>query len=122
VAGEQGLHVVFGPNETGKSSALRALKALLYGIPSNTPDNFQHDNVRLRISGRLRHSDGTDITFIRRKGNKHTLLGLDEKPLPDSALDKFLGGVGGDLFSTMFGIDHATPVQGGQEILQGEAR
>jgi hypothetical protein len=39
--------------------------------------------------------------------------------MADSALDKFLGGVGGDLFSTMFGIDHATLVQGGQEILQG---
>ena len=42
-AGEQGLHVVFGPNEAGKSSALRALKALLYGIPNITPDRFQHD-------------------------------------------------------------------------------
>jgi uncharacterized protein YhaN len=32
-AGSAGLHVVFGPNEAGKSSALRALRALLYGIP-----------------------------------------------------------------------------------------
>jgi uncharacterized protein YhaN len=117
-AGEQGLHVVFGPNEAGKSSALRTLKALLYGIPNNTPDNFQHDNAKLRIGGRLRHSDGAELAFIRRKGYKNTLLDLGGKPIADSALDKFLGGVGEDLFSTMFGIDHPTLVQGGKEILQ----
>ena len=30
--GETGLHIVYGPNEAGKSSALRGLKALLYCI------------------------------------------------------------------------------------------
>ena len=28
-AGSEGLHVIYGPNEAGKSSALRALRALL---------------------------------------------------------------------------------------------
>jgi uncharacterized protein YhaN len=28
-----GLYIIFGPNEAGKSSSLRALKALLYGFP-----------------------------------------------------------------------------------------
>jgi uncharacterized protein YhaN len=118
-AGEQGLHVVFGPNEAGKSSALRGLKALLYGIPRDTADNFLHDNPRLRIGGCLRHSDGIELHVIRRKGYKNTLLTLDDQPLPESALEKFLGGVGGELFATMFGIDHATLVRGGQEILRG---
>ncbi len=118
-AGEQGLHVLFGPNEAGKTSALRALKALLYGIPHLTADNFQHDNTALRIGGRLRHSDGAELTVIRRKGYRNTLLGLDGKPIADAALDKFLSGIREDLFSTMFGIDHAALVQGGHEILQG---
>ena len=34
--GKTGLHIVYGPNEAGKSSALRALKYLLYGIPERT--------------------------------------------------------------------------------------
>jgi uncharacterized protein YhaN len=118
-AGAQGLHVLFGPNEAGKSSALRALKALLYGIPHITSDNFQHDNQKLRLGGRLCHSDGTKLSFIRRKGQKNTLLGPDECPLPDASLSAFLSGVSAELFSTMFGIDHAALRRGGEEILQG---
>ena len=30
-----GLHIVYGPNEAGKSSSLSVLKALLFGIPEN---------------------------------------------------------------------------------------
>ena len=118
-AGAQRLHVVFGPNEAGKSSALRGLQALLYGIPHDTADNFLHDNPRLRIGGGIRHSDSSELRFVRRKGYKNTLLTPDNQPLPDSALGTFLGGVGRELFATMFGIDHATLVRGGQEILRG---
>ena len=35
-AGSEGFHLIYGPNEAGKSSALRALRNLLYGIPGNT--------------------------------------------------------------------------------------
>ena len=28
-----GLHMIYGPNEAGKSTALRAVKGVLYGIP-----------------------------------------------------------------------------------------
>jgi uncharacterized protein YhaN len=118
-AGDHGLHVLFGPNEAGKSSALRALKALMYGIPHITSDNFQHDNQKLRLGGRLCHSDGTELSFIRRKGQKNTLLGRDERPLPDAALSAFFAGVSAELFSSMFGIDHAALRRGGEEILQG---
>jgi uncharacterized protein YhaN len=118
-AGAQGLHVLFGPNEAGKSSALRALKALLYGIPHITSDSFQHDNQKLRIGGRLCHSDGTELRLIRRKGQKNTLLGFDERPLPDAALSQLLAGVSQELFSSMFGIDHFALRRGGEEILQG---
>jgi uncharacterized protein YhaN len=118
-AGDHGLHVLFGPNEAGKSSALRALRALLYGIPNQTPDNFLHENPRLRLGGCLRHSDGTELRLIRRKGLKNTLLDLDGRPLPEAVLGKFLAGVGQELFSTMFGLDHPALRRGGEEILQG---
>ena len=44
-----GLHIIYGPNEAGKSSSLRALKALLYGFPERTSDNFQHPNDQLLV-------------------------------------------------------------------------
>ena len=46
---EGDFHILYGRNEAGKSSALRALKALLFGIPHQTTDNFLHENAKLRV-------------------------------------------------------------------------
>ncbi|HEX7182961.1 MAG TPA: AAA family ATPase [Thermoanaerobaculia bacterium] len=118
--GEHGLHLVFGPNEAGKSSALRALKALLYGFPDRTGDDFLHPYDQLRIGGRLRLGDGSELEFLRRKGRKKgTLLSVtDESLLDEGLLDRCLQGVEEKLFSSLFGIDHDALVQGGQELLE----
>ena len=115
---EAGLHIVYGPNEAGKSSALRGLKALLYGIETRTLDNFKHDNRNLRIGGHIRDAAGNELLFSRRKGNKNTLLTQDGEPLGEQALLPFLQGVTPEIFETLFGIDHHALVQGGQEILE----
>ena len=117
--GSHGLHVIFGPNEAGKSSALRALHALLYGIPGQTDDAFLHPYGELRIGARLRLSSGGEIEFSRRKGNKGTLLGPGDKRLDAHALDRFLGGVEPEQFRMFWGIDHARLVEGGRQILEG---
>lgn len=118
-SGNQGLHVIFGPNEAGKSSALRALHALLYGIPGQTEDAFLHPYGDLRIGARLRLSSGDEIEFARRKANKGSLLGPGDTRLDDHALDRFLGGVGPEQFRMFWGIDYARLVEGGREILEG---
>jgi len=118
-AGDHGLHVVFGRNEAGKSSALRALHALLYGIPGQTDDAFLHPYDRLRVAGRLRRSDGSELAVLRRKGTKGTLLAPDETRLDDEALDPFLGTVSAEEFRMFWGVDHARLVQGGRDILAG---
>ena len=43
------LHIIYGANEAGKSSALRGLRSLLYGIEVQTTDNFIHKNKRRMI-------------------------------------------------------------------------
>ena len=113
-----GLHIVYGPNEAGKSSSLRALKALLFGIPSRTPDNFLHENKALRIAGILRSHNGEELGLVRRKGNKNTLLSSTGEQLDDAVLAPFLQGVSAEVFEMLFGIDHVTLVEGGQEILE----
>jgi len=110
-------HVLYGRNEAGKSSALRALKSLFYGIPHHSTDNFLHENAKLRIGGRIYNSDGSDISFLRRKGNKNTLLDFNEKTLDEAVLNKFLQGVDEELFAALFGIDHDALTRGGQNIL-----
>ena len=118
-AGSHGLHVIFGPNEAGKSCALRALHALLYGIPAQTNDAFLHPYGELRVGARLRLSSGDEIEFSRRKANRGSLLGPGDARLDDRALDRFLDGVGPDQFRTFWGIDYARLVEGGREILKG---
>ena len=56
-------HLVYGPNEAGKSSLLRAIRDLLYGIHAQTPDSFLHDYKVLRIAGTIVVSDGWRLSF-----------------------------------------------------------
>ena len=115
---ERGLHVVYGPNEAGKSASLRGLKALLYGFEERTQDNFLHANDKLRIHGCLQATDGHELMLVRRKGRKNTLLTPDGEVLDEQVLAPFLQGVTLELFETLFGIDHQALVKGGQEILE----
>lgn len=118
--GQEGLHIVYGPNEAGKSSALRALRQLLYGIDERPMDGFLHPYPKLRIGGVLRRSDGAVLEFLRRKGRINTLRAPDDVTvIDDLQLSGFLGGADADLFNKMFGIDHEGLDKGGQEILQG---
>lgn len=118
--GQHGLHVVYGLNEAGKSSSLRAIADLLYGIPGRTPDNFVHPYPKLRIGAELQHSDGSILEIVRRKANKNSLFDADDsKPLEDALLDRFLADVDRDLFHMMFGIDHERLRHGGEEIVKG---
>ncbi len=114
-----GLHIIYGPNEAGKSASLRALTALFFGIPERTPDNFLHDNPNLRIAARIIHSDGDELYFVRRKGRKDTLLDRTGRPIPESALNKYLNGAEEAFFSTMFGLNHEVLIKGGEQILCG---
>jgi len=115
-----GFHLVYGPNEAGKSTALNALRHLLFGIPERTSAGFLHPRPRLRIGGKLMKSDGAQIEFVRRKGRSKTLRDADDRtPLDDAALLPFLGGLDPNTFEQMFAIGHAELVRGGEEIVAG---
>ena len=112
-----GLHLIFGPNEAGKSTSLRALKALLYGFPQQTPDNFLHNYDQLLVAGCLRSSDGQELSFQRRKKRVGDVLDAVGNPLDAAALAPFLHGLEATIFSSLYGIDHEALVRGGEEIL-----
>ena len=112
-------HLIYGPNEAGKSSLLRAVRDLLYGIDSRTTDNFLHAYKDLRIAGSIAAADGRQLRFQRRKGNKDTLLDAHGQALPDDALSAFLGNVDRDAFDTLFGLGAEELRQGAETLLQG---
>lgn len=71
-AGQEGLHIIYGPNEAGKSSALRALRQMFYGIPERSMDDFMHPYSKIRIGALLRRSDGSIHRVYPEKGkNKY---------------------------------------------------
>jgi len=114
------LHIVYGPNEAGKSSALRALRNWLYGIPPRTADNFVHSYQNLRIGGVLETADGTRLEFIRRKGRANTLRGPDDAEVIDEArLHGMLGGIDETTFAQRFGIDYQELRRGGEAVIRG---
>ncbi|MCG6910508.1 MAG: AAA family ATPase [Deltaproteobacteria bacterium] len=117
--GVSGLHVIYGDNEAGKSTSLRALTGWLFGIPVRTNDNFLHANPQLRIGGKLKLSGGKTLEFVRRKGTKGTLLDPSTgESLDDAVLTPFLpGGMDENLFTKLHGIDHVRLVEGGRELL-----
>ncbi len=114
---EPGLHIVFGRNEAGKSSSLRALKALLYGFPQQTPDNFIHNYDQLLVGGCLINSAGEELNFQRRKKRLGDVLDEAGNPLELGILTPFLHGVEPEIFASLYGIDHDSLVRGGEEIL-----
>lgn len=114
---DPGLHIIFGPNEAGKSSSLRGLKALLYGFPERTSDNFLHPNDQLRVGGTLQGHDGHELSFLRRKKRKADILDPQGNPLDQGILAPFLHNIDAAVFDTLYGINHDTLVQGGEDIL-----
>jgi len=116
------LHVVLSPNEGGKTSALTAIGDLLFGFGGRTPYDFRHDSNKLRIGGAFRHSDGRLIEARRRKGNKNTLIGADDQPLPDDTLAPLLGSLSRENFSREFGLTAQALRDGGEDLLRAGGR
>lgn len=114
------LHVVLGPNEAGKSSALAAVTDLLFGIETRTRYAFRHEMTSLRLGAEIEAADGRRLGFRRRKGKSGTLVDAADKALPDDVLAPFLGGLTRDVFCRAFGLDAASLRQGGQEMLTSD--
>jgi uncharacterized protein YhaN len=115
-----GLHVVFGRNEAGKSTTLRAITGLLYGIDRNTPDAHVHKMTDLRIGGVLEGRNGDRVRVVRRKGNANTLLDAQGDPLDEAVVKRLLGAVTQETFRNAFGLDHDTLAAGARALLEGK--
>ena len=115
-----GFHLVVGPNEAGKSTALRAIRQLLFGFDERTPDNFLHANPNLRIGGVVCCGTDLELKVIRRKSRKDSLRGEDDMTViaPDQ-WDPLLGGVDEATFCLRYGIDYEQLIEGGHQIATG---
>ena len=127
-SGPANLHLIYGANEAGKSSALRAITDLRYGIPMRSKDNFVHDFASMRVAGCFEDVAGRAIGLNRRKGNNDTLTGADSLtglPLTGGVVSPevllaLTGGVAREQFETMYGLNSEHLRKGGQMLIRGE--
>ncbi|MFD2232508.1 ATP-binding protein [Phaeospirillum tilakii] len=116
VAGAPDLHVVYGPNEAGKSTLFAAWLDLLYGIPPRSSYNFLHDYKAMQVGGVVELA-GEARPFVRAKRAQNSLLDAAGQPLPDAAILAELGGIDRDSYRLMFSLDDDSLEQGGEAIL-----
>lgn len=127
-ASASNLHLIYGPNEAGKSAALRAITDLRFGIPMRSADDFIHATGQMRIAGLFIDNQGERIGFVRRKGRAPTLSRFDvATEQPDPALPvlrehelALTGGVERSEFEAMFGLNHERLRAGSERLLKGE--
>lgn len=115
---DRGLHIIYGRNEAGKSTLLRAVSDALFGIPRDSGADFQHKASNLRIEAGLTMADGTQLAFRRRYALRKSVLDLDDQPLDDEFLRDCTCGLTRSEFENMFGLDHLRLRQGGRELLE----
>jgi len=112
------LHVIYGPNEAGKSTALRALRGLFFGIASNTRDAHSVKPADLRVAALLSDSEGRQRYVVRRKGLKDTLRAEDDKtPLSAEEALWVTAGMHASTFESQFGLTFDTLHRGADELL-----
>ena len=124
--GAPDLHVVFGPNEAGKSTLFAAWLDLLFGTKERRYD-FQHRDG-LEIGARV-DVDGSAHEW-RRTGTAKggTLHALDAGLLKGrgavdpTELATALGGLSREDYATMFSLDAGELEEGGRAILSSEGR
>ncbi|MES2942786.1 MAG: AAA family ATPase, partial [Pseudomonadota bacterium] len=126
--GAQRLVLVYGLNEAGKSSALRAIAGLRFGIDPRSKDRFVHDYAQMRVGGVFVDAQGQTYSLMRRKGTGVTLKFADfanggvelPRPVPAAVNQLLSGGLSADDYRTMFGLDHAALRAGGAALARGE--
>ena len=104
--GAPGLHIIYGDNEAGKSTTLRALSSVLFGYPHAVTDDFKHDAKDIVLGAELMTKDGQTLSFLRKRRGKSALARLDGSSLDEAVVAKILGNTTKDIFERVFALDH----------------
>lgn len=108
-------HVIYGPNEAGKTTLLEFVRGLLFDFPARSPYNFGGGEMAGMAT--LEMKDGRLVELRRRKGNKDKVaIKVDGVPteLVDADWIKMLDHADRTLFENVFAFGLA-------ELSNGEA-
>ena len=116
-AGKPDLHIIYGPNEAGKTTSLAAVSDLLFGFQPRSPYNFMFDYALLRIGAEL-ECDGQTLACRRKKGTSGTLLDASDSAIDEVSLIAMLKGQTRDTFRLSFSLDQQALRSGGRAIVE----
>ncbi|QRD49453.1 AAA family ATPase (plasmid) [Pseudosulfitobacter pseudonitzschiae] len=113
--GASDFHVIYGPNEAGKTTTMEAVLRLLYGFPPRETYDFQHQRKILQVSGTI-EAEGAAHPLVRMTGRKGALSDATGAVLPETAVSAHLGGLGLDDYRMLLCLDDETIEKGGEAI------
>ena len=116
VGGMPDLHVIYGPNESGKSTLLSGFLDLLFGIEMQSRYGFLHSYDTMRVGGCLELPSGLK-ELVRVKKPQPTLRDASNQPVAQTFLAGEMGGLDRAAYRTMFSLDDETLESGGDSIL-----
>lgn len=108
-------HIIYGPNEAGKSTTMEAFLRLLYKFPARDPYDFRHQRKNLRVSGQL-EIDGVSQSFTRLSTRTDNLLDGAGQPVPEHVLSSHLANLSLEDYRNLLCLDDETIESGGEEI------
>ena len=113
------LHVIYGPNEAGKSTLLAGFLDLLFGIGQRSDYGFLHGYDAMRVEADL-EIDGEALRFVRTKKRRGSLRDGNDRPIAEGVLASGLSGIDRETYKAMFSLDDDTLEAGGEEILNSK--
>ncbi len=108
-------HIIFGLNESGKTTSMEAWLDFLFGIKRGSPYGFKHSTA-MEILATL-DNESTLVEYKRIKKAKDSLRDMDDEVVSESVLNALLGGYTRPDYEILFTANDQTLEKGGNEIL-----
>ena len=111
---EAKLAIVEGPNEAGKTSALKQMLGFMFGFDLKSGDDFKHDFKNHAVHGSIKGVTGRPYENVTRKRGRNSLIGTTESELFPKGLDK-------EKFLKLFAINQHGLREGAAELFKGDS-
>jgi len=108
-------HILYGLNESGKTTRRAAITDLFFGFEHRTDYDFAYERNALRVCATI-EVDGEVHEIERRKGRSDTLRDSSGVPISDEKMRTWLGGISRETFLTRFSFG-AKELEKGRELL-----